>query len=374
MKFTIITHVVHIKEEDKYFGYFPYVREMNIWLKYIDELIIVAPLSEKKSLTEIDGSYEFKNINFKKIPNFNFTNLSNALSSLFKLPLIFWRIFWAMKESDHIHLRCPGNVALIGCLIQIFFPNKTKTAKYAGNWDPKSRQPLTYRLQKWILNNTFLTHNMQVLIYGEWENSSENIKSFFTASYSESEKLPIKILDLKETIKFVFIGTLSSGKNPMYAIQLVENLLEKGYNVSLNLYGEGEERKALQNYIIFKGLEKSIALNGNQNQKVIIDACHNSHFVILASKSEGWPKALAEGMFWGCIPVATKISSVPFMLGYGKRGVLLENQLQYDSKQLESLINNINRFNAMRKEASDWSRKYTLDNFESEIKKMIQNL
>jgi hypothetical protein len=31
-------------------------------------------------------------------------------------------------------------------------------------------------------------------------------------------------------------------------------------------------------------------------------------------------KAIAEGMFWGCIPVGTAVSCVPFMLDEGKRG------------------------------------------------------
>jgi len=49
MKFLIITHVEHLKEADQYFGYAPYVREMNIWFKYTDEVIIVGPLLKKKT-------------------------------------------------------------------------------------------------------------------------------------------------------------------------------------------------------------------------------------------------------------------------------------------------------------------------------------
>ena len=78
---------------------------------------------------------------------------------------------------------------MLGCFIQILFPNKPKTAKYAGNWDPKSSQPTSYRIQKWILNNTILTKNMQALVYGEWEGNSKNIKPFFTATYQEKEKV-----------------------------------------------------------------------------------------------------------------------------------------------------------------------------------------
>ncbi|WP_427875193.1 hypothetical protein [Flavobacterium sp. MMS24-S5] len=89
------------------------------------------------------------------------------------------------------------------------------------------------------MSNTFMTRNMQVLVYGEWENSSKNIKPFFTATYSESDKTPMKKNDLKGEIKFIFVGTLVSGKRPLYSVQLVEALIKKGYNVTLQLYGEG---------------------------------------------------------------------------------------------------------------------------------------
>ena len=151
MKFAIITHVTHIKKDDKFFGYDPYIREMNIWLKYVDEVIVVAP-SIGGLPTAIDGFYIHEKVDFREVPSFSFTNFKNNLVSLFKLPVIVWEIFSAMKKADHIHLRCPGNMGLIGCLVQILFPYKIKTAKYAGNWDPKSRQPWTYRLQKWILS------------------------------------------------------------------------------------------------------------------------------------------------------------------------------------------------------------------------------
>jgi glycosyltransferase involved in cell wall biosynthesis len=372
MKFIIITQVEHVFQENFYFAYAPYVLEMNIWGKCIDELIIVAPIS-KLEKTAIDIHYEHENIDFLAIDSINLLRFKAFFNAILKVPKISWQIFKAMKQADHIHLRCPGNIGLLGCVVQILFPHKNKTAKYAGNWDPKSKQPWSYCLQKWILGNTFLTRNMQVLVYGEWQGSTKNIKSFFTATYSEVDKVPIKPLDLKEKINFVFVGALVSGKNPLYAIQLVECVYKKGYDVSLDLYGEGSERKALDHYIKSNGLEKIVNLKGNQNQKVVTDAYQNSHFVLLPSKSEGWPKALAEGMFWGCVPMGTSVSCVPFMLDYGERGILLQMNLDQDVQELEVVLNNEVNFDAKRQKASDWSRKYTLDVFEGEIKKMISH-
>jgi glycosyltransferase involved in cell wall biosynthesis len=372
MKLLIITHVNHNQIKNTYFGYAPYVREMNIWMKHAEEVIIVAPMINLE-LTVIESDYQHHDIKFFKINTFNTLNLKSILATIFKIPKISWQIFRAMKAADHIHLRCPGNIGLLGCFVQVFFPNKQKTAKYAGNWDLQAKQPLSYRLQKWILSNTFLTRNMQVLVYGEWKGSTKNIKPFFTATYSENEKLILQTLGTRKQMDFVFVGTLVSGKNPLYAIQLVEGLYKKGYDVSLNLYGEGVERIVLEKYILENDLKNYIFLHGNQNQKIIKSAYQNSGFVVLPSKSEGWPKAIAEGMFWGCIPVATSISCVPFMLDYGNRGVLLKMNLLEDLRQLEIILKDKMCFADKSGKALEWSQKFTTDIFEVEIKKLLKS-
>ncbi|MDQ6529638.1 glycosyltransferase [Flavobacterium sp. LHD-85] len=369
-KFLIITSVIHTKDKNRYFGYGPYINEMNVWLQYVDQLDILAPL-ENRNITPIDLAYKFDVINFKRVASFSFTTIRSRFFALFKLPIIFWQIFLAMRQADHIHLRCPGNIGLIGCIVQIFFPYKNKTAKYAGNWDPKSNQPWTYKLQKRILNNSFLTRNMQVLVYGEWENQSKNIKSFFTATYSESEKKEVEKSRLDLGVKFIFVGSLVIGKNPLYAVELLGQLIKLGHNATLEMYGEGPEKSNLERYIQTNHLEDFIFLKGNQNKEAVKEAYIKSHFVILPSNSEGWPKAIAEGMFWGCLPIGTKVSCVPYMIDNGERGILLEMDADKDIQQLERIIFDKKAFDFKSLKALNWSRRYTLNVFQEEIKKVL---
>jgi glycosyltransferase involved in cell wall biosynthesis len=262
-------------------------------------------------------------------------------------------------------------MGLLGCFVQIVFPNAVKTAKYAGNWDPKSKQPFGYKLQKWILSNRFLTRNMQVLVYGEWEGTTKSILPFFTATYYEVEKSSMITKDLKQEFRFIFVGALVLGKNPFYVIQLIEMLHNEGYNVTLDLYGEGIERKKLEKYIVQQKFENSITLKGNQTQEILKKAYQQSHFIVLPSESEGWPKALAEGMFWGCVPLATNVSCVPYMLDYGNRGVVLAMNLEKDVSQIKVLLQNEIYFKSMSEKVSQWSRNYTLDIFEERIKSIL---
>lgn len=370
MTFTIITNVNHYYEQNEYFAYVPYVREMNIWLKHVDKVIVVAP-NDKKEKTSIDIAYQHEAITFRKVNEFDIKSVKSLLKTLLNLPILLIVIYKAMKQADHIHLRCPGNMGLLGCMVQILFPKKQKTAKYAGNWDPKAKQPLSYKLQKWILSNTFLTKNMQVLVYGEWGNSSKNVKPFFTATYSENEKIPVQHRDLTSKIKFMFVGTLSSGKRPLYAIQLVESLKNANYNVELSVFGDGAEKDNLRNYINEKNIGSYIFLEGNKEQEEVKKVYQQSHFLILPSKSEGWPKVVAEAMFWGSVPIATKVSCVANMLDNEKRGLLLVLDLEKDVEKIKKHLNDFYLYKTKAQNAINWSRHYTLDYFEAEIKTIL---
>ena len=371
MTFTIITHAVLGKEDDHFFAYAPYVREMNIWTKFIDKVVIVSPV-ERNRKTAIQIDFEHTEIDFKAIPSINTTTTKGIFRAIFEIPIIAFRIFKAMRKADHIHLRCPGNVGLVGCVVQILFPSKEKTAKYAGNWDPEDGEPLSYRMQKWILNNTFLTRNTKVLVYGEWPGTSSNIKSFFTATYKEEDKLPIAPKDLHGRINFLFVGTLTPGKRPMYAIQVIEELREAHFDVALKLYGEGKEREKLEKYIIQNNLQDIVVLMGAQSEIVVRKAYMESHFLLLPSKSEGWPKVVAEAMFWSCFPLATGVSCVPYMVGHGKRGLLLNVNLKKDLRQIVGILENQEEYNAKVQQSVTWSRQFTLDLFEKEIKDLLR--
>lgn len=370
MTFCIITHVPHTLSNGSYFAYAPYVNEMNIWLQHVDKVIVVAPLSnfEKQA---IHAHYSHDSIEFINVPAFSLTSFKAVLKTLFHLPHLIYSIFKAMQQSDHIHLRCPGNMGLLGCIVQILFPNKRKTAKYAGNWDSNSKQPFTYRLQKRILSNSFLTRNISVLVYGAWENQSQNIKSFFTATYDEAEKLEISTKSLNETVHFLFVGSLTSGKNPLEAIKIVEALRKNGHQVTLSLYGDGAEKLHCLAYLEKHDLSSFIKMYQSIAKSDLKTVYQNSHFLVLPSKSEGWPKVVAEAMFWGSLPVVTPISCVPDMLDYGNRGILISNNFTATISEIEGVLKNQSLYDSKINAAISWSRNFTIDTFDSEIKQLL---
>ena len=400
MKVLVVSSAPLIQILDKTYAYAPYVDEMKVWDKYASLSFACVIWKEQRRLLvseipfNIEKVYPLQDFNIKSKRYF-FKAIYNSIFNVVVL-------MKAMKQADHIHLRCPGNIGLLGCFVQIAFPNKSKTAKYAGNWDPKATQPWSYRLQKWLLSNTFLTKNMKVLVYGEWPNQSKNIVPFFTASYSKKElkeiqrhpehviqnlfRDPLRNAQIKneplhrqmlnqvqhdDPINFLFVGALTKGKQPLLSVAVVQKLKERGHQLQLNIYGEGPERLALEQYIAANDLGNEVILHGNCDRETIKKACQTAHFLLFISQSEGWPKVVAEAMFWGCLPITSKVSCIPYMLANGERGALVNANADEIVTVVENYLQHPEIYNQQAMKAMDWSRQFTMEKFEEEIKKIM---
>lgn len=372
MKFCIISHAIHTQQNGQYFSYSPYVREMNLWLEDDEELIIVAPLDKESTPTAIESSYKYRKITFISIPVFNVANIKDIFRTMLMFPVLGVQISRAMYVANHIHLRCPGNVGLIGCLVQIFFPRKMKTAKYAGNWDKKSKQPWSYQLQQFILSNTFFTRNIKVLLYGHWPKMSKNLMPFYTASYTEQDKnAPLSYITLNGTIKILYVGAFIKSKCPMTTILVCEQLNKEGIKVNLDLYGDGIERLPCQQYVAKNNLGTFITFHGNQSEAIVKQAYQQSNFLVFISRSEGWPKVVAEAMFWGCVPITTAVSCVPEMIAQNDRGKLVNNNLEEIVNAIKYYICHPDEYERTAINAMQWSRQYTLEKLQQDLKQIV---
>ncbi len=369
MRFLIVTHVQHKAHGGKIYAYGPYVREMNLWFKHVDEVMVVAPLREEAP-SPIDEPYA-KDVRFLRVPAFSLIGASEMLKTLVKLPLIKTQIFRGMLAADHIHLRLPGNMGLLGSLIQTVFPAKPKTVKYAGNWDPQSAQPWSYRLQKKIVSSPVLTRHAKVLVYGEWPGQSSNIVPFFTASYSETDKEPVEVRDLQAPLRALFVGSLIEGKRPALAVDAVGLLRSRDINIRLDIYGDGPVRTDLEKRIAEQKLNDAVRLHGKQSAETVREAYKQAHFLIFPSRSEGWPKVVAEAMWWKCLPVTTRVSAVPYMLDEGRRGSLVEPDAEAIAREITGYLQNPSLYKEKAEAAAAWSRQFTLERFEREIAELL---
>jgi hypothetical protein len=89
-----------------------------------------------------------------------------------------------MAESNAIHVRCPGNLGLLGVILAPLFSDKL-IAKYAGQWNAHKGERKILRLQRAILKSPWWKG--PVTVYGEWENQPAHIIPFFTSMMSADQ-------------------------------------------------------------------------------------------------------------------------------------------------------------------------------------------
>ena len=123
MKLLVISSAPILYKEDGPHAYAPYAAELKIWAKAAGEIMMCCPIwdSENPLLT---SKLAFPLSSHYRTADFSFTSMGQVFKALFIMPYNFALIVMAMFRADHIHLRCPGNLGLLACVAQIFFPFK----------------------------------------------------------------------------------------------------------------------------------------------------------------------------------------------------------------------------------------------------------
>ncbi|MCE7065371.1 glycosyltransferase family 4 protein [Dyadobacter sp. CY326] len=113
-------------------------------------------------------------------------------------------------------------------------------------------------------------------------------------------------------IKLMFLGRLNPIKNLPLAVDMVHDLRERGWPVTLDIYGRDNgvlnetiqhiENKQLSNYINFKA-------EVNHSGKLAAFSSHN--FLIQLSSKEGMAMSVAEAMQHGMVCIVSPVGEIP---------------------------------------------------------------
>lgn len=156
----------------------------------------------------------------------------------------------------------------------------------------------------------------------------------------------------------VTIAELHRNKGLIHALSAVENLRNEGLDVIYSIYGEGEERKRLEEFIAVKQLGDVISLHGHVTG--IADRLHDFDLFLLPSVKEGLPYVLLEAGR-AMLPVVTTITGgIPEIVRHEETGLLV------NSKDVENLTKELRRIIVDRKFAQKLGqslREHVVQNF-----------
>ncbi|NJC56419.1 glycosyltransferase [Brevibacterium marinum] len=105
------------------------------------------------------------------------------------------------------------------------------------------------------------------------------------------------------------VARLVSQKRVEHAVGAVSKVSAHAPNVTLDIYGEGEDRQELTHLIDSLGVTDSVRLHGHTPGAK--SSFHTSAFSLLTSRSEGQGLVVLESMSAGCIPICYAVDYGP---------------------------------------------------------------
>ena len=372
MRLLVISSVIHYEWNNRVSAFAGYAREVDIWADVFSEVGVAAPVRHQPPPGDC---MPFRRPNIRLIPQKEVggSTCRAKIKLLASVPALAWSLVDAMRGYDAVHVRCPGNLGFLGIFLAPLFSRRI-IAKYAGQWNGYCGEDLGSRLQRRLLKSRFWSG--PVTVYGQWPKQPPHVIPFFTsvmtrerlqrAAKAASKERPSTLL------RVLFVGRLTAAKNVDILLEALSSLHAQGIAFACSIVGEGPEFGRLQAIADKLGISNFVRFTGGLDHDHVLEYMEDSDVLVLASNSEGWPKAIAEGMAHGLVCVGSDRGLIPEMLSNG-RGVIVPSR---DSVKLANALEQIaidpQRFEPMRSLAAKWAGLYSIEGLRDAITNLLQ--
>lgn len=363
---TIVSSAPHHVWEGRLWSHAPYVREIDLWCHLFERVIIVGP-TEATAPTGDCVPFTDHGLELRPVPPTGGDGLGPKLHQLALLPLLVWRVVRALLDGDAAHVRCPGNMGLLGVFLAPLLRRRL-VAKYAGQWNGFPGEKWTVRLQRAVLASRWW--HGPVTVYGEWPDQPRHVIPFFTSVLTDEQVERARRLERMPrragALRVLFVGRLSGPKNVDTVLRAVAAVVADGVDVHTTVVGDGAERGRLEALVRDEGIDERVTFAGAVGIEAVLDHYEQADTLVLVSQSEGWPKAIAEAMTFGLVCVGSDRGMVPQMLD-GRGVVVPSGDVDALADALRALAADPVAADDLGASAAEWGQRHSLEELESAI-------
>ncbi|MCP9612823.1 glycosyltransferase [Coprobacter tertius] len=132
---------------------------------------------------------------------------------------------------------------------------------------------------------------------------------------NDSIALQTKKIDAGKCCELISVGSLEQMyKSPDIVLKAVSILREKNINCRLTWLGGGRYQPSMEELAKDMKISEYVDFRGDVSSAEVRDTLHRSDIFILASKTEGLPRAVIEAMACGLPCIGTKVGGIPELL------------------------------------------------------------
>lgn len=175
-------------------------------------------------------------------------------------------------------------------------------------------------------------------------------------------------------INICSVGKLEKVKGYLRLLKAIKRLKnEEVINVSLNILGEGPERKQLEDYIQAHNLHNNIKLLGFKSNPYKYIA--NSDLFVSSSYSEGFSSVVVESIILGIPVLATECAGMKEILGENNEyGIVVENSDNALYEGLKKLLLDNDSLKQYKQKATERSSFFSTEKAVGDVEKLIDEV
>jgi glycosyltransferase involved in cell wall biosynthesis len=371
----IVSHVVHHRKDGRIYAYAPYLREIEVWAELFPRVVIASPGADREPPGDC-VPFVGANIELFAMPETGGRTVGAKLRQIALLPWMVGKLALALRQADAIHVRCPGNLGLLGAILGPLF-RRRRIAKYAGQWNGYEGEPWTVWLQRQVLLSRWWGE--PVTVYGAWPDQPAHVIPFFTSMMTDemvdraSRVAESRTRDRSRPLRVLYSGRLEAIKRVPALLDALKIAADRGIAWEAVLVGGGSKEEEFRSQAERLGLSDRVRFTGALPYEQAIEWNAWADCLVLPSThSEGWPKVVAEAMCYGLIGVAVDHGQVGSMLR--GRGVVLKTG---SAEEIADALGELDRlpdeeYRRISAAASEWSRAYSLDGLREAIRRLLE--
>ncbi len=371
MHLAVVSHVSHFRHNGQLYAYGPYSQEIDLWADLFETLTIAAPCRNEAPPGDC-LPFARKNILIAPQMEMGGDTLGAKIKLALATPLLIAGLVRTLRRADAIHVRCPGNLGLLGAIVAPLLSRRL-VAKYAAQWPDGPSDPVTSRWQKAVLRSRWWRG--PVTVYGDWPGQPNHIVSFFTSlltsAHMERARQSASRFWDGQPLRVLYTGRLTKSKNVDVLLRAVAQNRHNGVDIRCTVIGDGPEESSLRALADSLKIAGAVEFTGGIEFEQVIGHLERNHVLALVSETEGWPKSIAEAMAFGLVCIGSNRGFVPKMLADG-RGIAVAPR---DEGSLASAIGDIAQnphlYATMRRSAAEWSQRFSLDGLQSAIHDLL---
>lgn len=372
-KLVIISHTEHYIDNGILKGWGSTINEINYLSDHWNQIVHVACLYQEKCPPS-SLPYTSKNISFVPIPPYGGKRFFDKLMILVKIPKIIFQVIKSINKASEVQLRLPTSMGLFLLpLFSFFIPRKfTFWVKYAGNWG-QVNPSLSYKFQRWWLQKNYT--KCKVTINGFWDNQPQHCLSFENPCLEENDIIVGKQIannkKINKPFNFVFIGRLEPAKGMDRIVEVLKQI-PLDFIDSIHFIGDGNRTELYKTECNF--LNDKVKFHGFLNKDSVHEILETSHFILLPSNSEGFPKVVAEAACYGVIPIVSNVGSIPHYVNESNGFVWdIKGKAHFSDVVLTAINTSENDLQIMKEKALLLAEKFTFANYNEKLQEQILN-